>query len=339
MDQRLKELLDAQVAFELKRFKGKNLDKLISREVAAAFEWMKDVRLNEVFPIEHVLGIIRREVVELPISGGITELAGEMSRMVLASKANATTTLEDIFPEDIFYEMVEKAAGLDKARKERVQRALYTNAYFRLISDVIVQTVKEFFLADNPVVRKVPGMKFLMKTGRNAAGVAAPSWFGDLEHRLRETLEERMEAVAREKEEFFMDMVNPGRLVEISEEVWQRISPITLDNHFSALAPDDLEDFVVIGLEFWMNFRTTRYFERIYTEIAQAFYEKYGHLEVDVFLEDMGVTQDMVIMEITETLHALAKKTLATGYLEKRIRAFLEPFYRSKKAQAILNSK
>ena len=338
MHELLQNLLDAHVHFEVARFSGKGLKKQVDQEVSSAFEWMRRIKFAQIASEEHVLGVIDRNVVKLPIAGGITELVGEMSKKVQTSPANATTTLEDIFPKKLFYALVDKVDEIEKANRQRVHRALYTQAYFSLTSNILVAAVREYLLSENSLIRQMPGLKFLLDTGREAAGKAMPAWLTDLERRLRAVLQEKVDAMVRGDEEFFEDLVSSGRLVELSEEVWQEISKVTLDNHFSALNTDDMEDFIVWGYEFWLNFRTTPYFTRIYTELVRHFFDKYGDRDVEVLLDDMGITQEMVAQEIYEALKPIVKKALSSGYLEKRIRERLQAFYASPQAGELLKA-
>ncbi|MDM8518223.1 hypothetical protein QUF76_18655, partial [Desulfobacterales bacterium HSG16] len=97
----------------------------------------------------------------------------------------------------------------------------------------------------------------------------------------------------------------------------------------------DMEDFILIEYDFWLNFRETRYFEEIYKELVYHFFDKYGDNELDVIIEDVGVSKEMVINEAIEFAAPGIEKSLDTGYLEKRIRAKLSSFYLSEKAASL----
>jgi len=74
MNETISKILEAHVAHELKRFKREGYKKTIKEEVAAAFEWIKKIKLKDVITAEQIIGMIERNVVELPVAGGITEL-------------------------------------------------------------------------------------------------------------------------------------------------------------------------------------------------------------------------------------------------------------------------
>jgi hypothetical protein len=109
-----------------------------------------------------------------------------------------------------------------------------------------------------------------------------------------------------------------------------------LSDAFGYVSSHDMEDFVVLGYEFWQRYRKTRYFREISRELVGHFFTKYGGESVLSLLEELGVTAPMVSDELQGFLPPLLEKAHATGLLEQRIRAHLERFYRSDAAAAIL---
>lgn len=339
MNDRLERLLDAHVQHELARFQGRRLRKAVEEEVDAAFEWTREVRLKDLVTPEQVLGVIRRNVVDLPMSGGVTELAGEMSRKVLASRHNQDATLEDIFARKLFDDMVDKAVGLENVRTRLIHRAIHTSAYAAVISDVVFTLIQEFLQRESNFAQKVPGVSSLMrlgKLGKEAVQKTLPNLEATFERRIREFIQANLERALQHSERFLVEFLDQDRIVELADVVWDSIARVPLAEHFGTIDADDMEDFVVIGIEFWLHFRKTRYFEQIHTELVHAFFEKYGEKEVDVLLEDVGVSRQMVIREVMELLSPGIEKALASGYLERRIRARLSAFYGSKRAAAAL---
>ena len=64
-------LLDAHVAYESARLRGDALAALIDERVAAAFEWLEEVSLNDVMTPERIIGVIQRYAIDLrSMTGG-----------------------------------------------------------------------------------------------------------------------------------------------------------------------------------------------------------------------------------------------------------------------------
>ncbi|MBA4367673.1 MAG: hypothetical protein C0403_08550, partial [Desulfobacterium sp.] len=118
MEQAIKTLLEAHVQHEMGRFKSKKYRQSIREEVEAVFQWIKKIKLREIVTPEQIISLIVRNVVELPVAKGITELVGEMSQRVLVSPKNKTTALADIFPRKSYKDIVDKIGDLESARKD-----------------------------------------------------------------------------------------------------------------------------------------------------------------------------------------------------------------------------
>lgn len=84
--------------------------------------------------------------------------------------------------------------------------------------------------------------------------------------------------------------------------------------------------------------RKTPYFKAIYTDLVYFFFEKSRDRELDLIAEDVGVTEEMVVNELVQTLSHGTKRASAGGYLEARIRARLENFYLSPETAMLASS-
>jgi len=336
MNDTLKELLDAHVRHELGRFRGPRLRKAVEQEVDAAFEWIRTVRLMDLATPEMVLSAIRRNVVELPLSGGVAELAGEMSRRVLSSRHNRKATLEDIFVRKAFDDIVDKAVGLRNARSRLIHLSVHTAAYTGLISDVVYTLIRDYMLKGTLLARRMPGVHSLSRMGREAVNKAIPDLELTVETRIKEFIQSNLKKTIALSERFLLGFLEGDRIVEIADRIWDSVAGVPLSEHFNSIDANDMEDFIIIGIEFWEHFRKTTYFKGIYTEIVRAFFQKYGRKEVSVILEDLGVNRHMVIEEIMGVLTPGIRKALDSGYLEQRVRERLADFYGSKKAASLV---
>ena len=356
MNDLIPKLLEAHVEHELDSFKNGGYKKIIEDEVSAIFHWSKDVKLKYIITPEQIIGLIRRNVVESPVAGGITELVGEMSRKVLASTHNQDTLLEDIFARKQFDDIVDKGVTLENTRNYLIKRFLHSSAYSKLISNVLYSGIKEYLLSENLIPQKMPGMSSLVKIGQEAVEIAEklpfvsslikvgkgsvnhvmPSLEADIESRVKTYIKTNIDNKIQHSEKLLIEFFNEKNIHAMGDKIWESIAKTPLSEYFSTIDASDMEDFILIEYDFWLNFRKTRYFEEIYKELVYHFFNKYGDNELDVIIEDVGVTEDMIINEIIEFAAPGIETSLAAGYLEKRIRARLESFYLSDKALSLV---
>lgn len=339
MSDLIHQILEAHIEHELNRFKDEGYKQTIEEEVTAIFEWVKKIKLKDIVTADQILGIIRRNVVELPVAGGVTELAGEMSQKVLASRLNKKTALEDIFDRKQYDDIIDKVGSLQNARKDLIRRLVNSSVYSRQISEVLFVGIKEYILSENIIAKKVPGMSSLIKVGKFAVNKTMHSLEVAIENKVKSYIESNLGNTIKRSERSLNDYFNKTQIVDMGEEIWESIASAKLSEYFSTIDANDMEDFIVIGYEFWLHFRKTPYFKGIYTELVKHFFKKYGDRELDVILEDVGVTREMVIHELTEIIAPGVEKALSIGYLEERIRARLESFYLSANAASLVEKK
>jgi hypothetical protein len=339
MSDLIHQFLEAHIAHELDRFKDESYKQTIEEEVPAVFEWAKKIKLKDVMTAEQILGIIRRNVVELPVAGGVTELTGEMSQKVLASSQNKKTALKDIFARKQYDDIVDKVVGLKKARTDLIRKFVNSPVYSQQISEVLFVGIKEYMLEENIIAKKVPGVSSLIKIGKFAVNKTMHSLEAAIESKVKSYIESNLENTIKRSERSINEYFNKTQIVDMSEEIWESVAKTRLSEYFSAIDANDMEDFIIIGYDFWLHFRKTKYFKGIYTELVKYFFKKYGDREVVVILEDVGVTEEMVICELSEIVAPGIEKALSVGYLEERIRARLESFYFSKNAASLTSDK
>lgn len=339
MDDLIAKFLDAHVQYELKRFKNGGYKQTIDEEVTAVFEWIKKIRLKDVITSDQIIGLIQRNVVELPIAGGVTELAGEMSQKVLASRGNEKTALEDIFARKQFDDIVDKIGSLKRARKDVIHHLVTSTVYSRQIAEVLYIGIKEYLLTENIFAQKVPGVSSLVRLGRSAVNKTMPTLEIAIDNKIKSYIESNLCNTIQRNEKFLNDYFDELHVIEMGEEIWSTIAKKKLSKYFKTIDANDMEDFIIIGYEFWLHFRKTPYFKYIYKDLVKYFFKKYGNRELDLLLEDIGVTREMVIHELIEVISPGIEKALSIGYLEERIRARLESFYLSETAAALVPRK
>ncbi|MBF0450161.1 MAG: hypothetical protein HQK75_05625 [Candidatus Magnetomorum sp.] len=326
------ELLENHVQFELDRLMGEGYKQTIEEEISAAFEWFNKIQLQDLVTSEQIIELIRRIVIEAPVSGGITELAGEMSRNVLTSLQNQKTLLEDIFAQKQFDEIIDKAAILKKARNEIINRVMGSATYAKLITNIVYTGIKGYLLMENIIPKQIPIIPGLVKKGLDIVNNVIPLLTvleAAIDHRLKTYIENNIEKMVRRSKLFLIEFLDDNQILETGDEIWEAIAKNPLSEYFSNIDSNDMEDFIIIGFEFWFHFRRTPYFEEISKELVQYFFKKYGNEYLDVLLDDLGVTKEMIIYEIIEMLSPAIQTLLSTGYLEERIRARLSAFYLS----------
>jgi len=322
-------LLDAHVAHELEQLQGPQLSGLVDRGVEAVFEWLGEVKLEEVVTRAQINSVIERYAIDLKESGAFAELAGEMSRLVMASRSGARTRVDEVLPPETFAQFADKVAGLEPLWRELLHLVVQSDAYATLLS----RAVQHSFL-DRLLGAGDPAGKRTLIDGLVAA--LRPLIERRIEPLLTVYVEKLVKQAIQRTEKRLIVALDVDALRGVIDEVWDGVGPLKLSDAFAYLSSHDLEDFVVLGYEFWQRYRKSSYFREITRELVDHFFAKYGDETLLGLLDELGVTAPMVSSELRGFLGPLLERALTSGFLEQRIRAHLEPFYRSAAAAAVL---
>ncbi len=331
-------LLEQHVRHELNALKGARLRKFLSTEVDELFTVMKTLTLNRVTSVDRIMGVIRRTVMEMELDGGIPELAGEMALAVMQSPAQADTRLGDIFDREQASAFVEEALELREHRRRLISEIMAHPVYQELVSNVVYHGLVNYLYEDNLITRSVPGVGSMMKFGKRMANRAVPGLDETFERRLKVWLSDSLPGLISRSEEFLHKALSDEEIRDSVMAAWVSVEDRTIADLQAGLGEIQLQEFVVLGYEFWLRFRNTPYFEGCARAVVEHLFEKYGELPLVELLGDVGVSEAVVKRELESQLVPLVDVLREEGYLEALIRRRLEPFYRSAAVRKLTQS-
>jgi hypothetical protein len=317
-------LLEAHVRHDLQRLTGAGLQVTINEGVSATFRWLEGVTLDDVATRDQILAVIQHYVIELRVSGGITELAGEMSNVVFSSESAKGTRVDEVLSPEGYEDFADKIAELGNVHRELVRYVTRSAAFRTLVSRVLVRTLADSFLRAGGTLG--PRVRALVGTVGERLFPGFESRFGAA---LTQYVEARVESLSGAGDPRLLELLDREWLRRMADEIWDEISSKPVADAALVITAQDLEDFVVLGYEFWLKFRKTRYFRAVSTEVVERLFQKYGDENVLSVITDMGVTEDMIARELGTFVPPLLQRAGETGFLEQQLRTHLEAFYRS----------
>ena len=313
------QLLELHIKHELAALKGARLRKFIANEVKEVFNLAEQVTLRQVVSEEQILGVIRRQVVEVDLDGGIPEMAGEMASEVLAAA------------------FVEEFLELRHHRERLISEVMAHPVYQELVSNIVYHGLVNYLYEDNLISRNVPGVGSMMKFGKRVANRAVPGLDETFERRIKAYLSDNLSALISRSEQFLQKALSDDELRDTIMAAWNGVEDRTLADLQSGLGELELQEFVVLGYEFWLQFRQTAYFESCYTVVVNRLFEKYGDVPLTELLGDVGVDQDVVMVEVDTFAQPTLDLLREQGYLEALLRRRLAPFYRSAAVKKVIS--
>lgn len=330
------QLLELHVQHELAALQGDRLKTFVEGEVDALLSLADHVTLADVVTVEQINGVIRRQVVETDLRGGIAEMAGEMASEVVNAPVQATTTFGEILGRDQAAAFVEEFLELRDHREKLISEVMAHPVYQELVSTVVYHAIVDYVYEDNFLSRKVPGVGAMMKYGKQAANRAVPGIDEAFERQLKAYLNKSLPMLLRRSESFLHKALSDDELRDTIMASWRGIEDRPLKELQQGLGDIELHEFVALGYDFWLNFRQTEYFEGCYRAVVAHLFRLYGDVPLLGMLTELGVSRDDILVEIQTFAGPTLDLLRREGYLEALLRRRLRPFYESQAVAEIL---
>ncbi|MBL3557583.1 MULTISPECIES: hypothetical protein [Marinobacter] len=329
-------LLEQHVKHELASLKGAKLRRFLATEVDELFGYASSVTLNRLTSVEQVMGVIRRVVIDMELGAGIPEMAAEMATEVLNAPVQKTSRLRDIITRDQATGFVEEALELRQQRERVISEIMAHPVYQELVSNVVYQGVVNYLYEDNLITKSVPGVGSMMKFGKRWANKAVPGLDESFERRFKAWLSDSLPGLIARSEQFLHGALTDDELRDSVMAAWVAVEDRTIQELHEGLGDVELQEFVVLGYEFWLQFRKTGYFEGCATAVVEHLFTMYGDRPVIELLSDVGVDHELVMAEVDALVVPVIDVLREEGYLEALVRRRLEPFYKSAAAKKLL---
>ena len=329
-------LFEAHVKHEMASLKGAKLKKFLEAEVDELLNHAETVPLEQLVSSEQVMGVIRRIVIDMELDAGIPELAAEMATEVMSAPVQADTTLGEILSRDQASAFIEEALELRQQRERIIAGIMAHPVYQELVSNVVYHGLVNYLYEDNLLTRSVPGVGSMMKFGKKMANKAVPGLDETFERRIKAWLSDSLPGLITRSEQFLHKALTDDELRDSVMAAWVTLEGSTIAELKDGLGDVELQEFVVLGYDFWLHFRETVYFEGCAQAAVEHLYAKYGSQPVITLLQDVGVTREVIVTELTELALPVVDVLREEGYVEALLRRRLGAFYRSAAVKKLL---
>ena len=234
---------------------------------------------------------------------------------------------DEVVPREVYDSVIEILIGL-KALRLRITHQIVSNSvYSMLISDVLYHGIKDFVLTENMLAKNIPGASSLVKLGRKSLNVAAPKLETGIDKQLVKFINANIQTTIAQSETFLDNTLDAPTMRKLGGEVWDANAARTMAEVCGDIDAAAVDAAIDVARQFWLHYRQTELFHALVAEIVEGFFERYGERDVRALLEEMGVTQDVILEEAYAFAIPVIERGLETGYLERRIRKRLGAFY------------
>lgn len=321
-------LLDAHVTYLTSRLEGEALRELLETEIDRLLADAGRITLNEAVSRELIKTTVRSYAVELELSGAIPELVGDIARTLYAHPIHRRTTLNDLLPDGLFTEFLDKILDMHELHHWIVHEAVTNPVYAALAAEVVMEGIRGYLREGGSRLRRMPGAGLL----RNAL----PFLEEGLEEGLQRYIEKRLQGLLQRSEHFLLDLIDAEQVRTLALEAWDLIKDKRIADFQEGVSSLDIEEFFVIGYELWRALRTTPFYGALIDSGIEAFFDKYGESSLQKLLEEMGITREIILRDALRFAPPVLAMLQRKGLLEPLLRRHLAGFYASPAVAAIL---
>ena len=336
--QRAEQLCELHLQHELAQLSEDQFLEWFTSESSELLEAFQQITLADFISSDRVKAIIKDQVVEQEIPGAIAEIAGEASVNLFRSEKHLDTPLKDIMRADQFEGFVRKLLELETQRHNIINGVIDLPVYRELISGVIYQAITRYIYESNVLSKNIPGVSSVLKMSRNVVNKTVPKLGGAVEEGIRKYIKSNLGLFQQESKSFLINSLTAEELEASILDFWDSIENKTLGKIQEGMDAVDLSELVVLGYEFWLEFRQSPYFEHCYQSVVDYLYSTYGNEPMAILFEDLGVTSETLVKQAEYIAPPLLNQLRNSGQLEVMLKRRLDGFYQSQAALEFLTS-
>lgn len=338
MHPQARRLLDAHVEYLMAQLQGPALEALVAREIEELLAESRRLTLEEAVTRDMIKATARAYAVELDLSGAIPELIGDIARALYAHPVHARTTLNDLLPDALFEEFLDKILEMRDLHQWIVHEAVDNPVYTQLATDVVIEGLRGYLQHGGERATRLPGARQVGALGGRLLRSALPALEETLEESLRAYLQRSMQDLLKSSEDFLLGLFDREQVRALALEGWDFVKDRRVSEFKEGVSSLDIEEFFVIGYEAWRALRETPFYGSLIDAGIDAFFDKYGEATLHEVLVEMGITREIAMDEALRFAPHVLDVLRARGMLEPMVRRHLSGFYESGTVEAILGA-
>lgn len=327
-------LLNAHVAYMTRRLTGDGFEEWVRAELQADLQNARLLTLNEVMQADLIRQVVYQFALELDLGSGVLELVAAVARTLHGHPIHGQTTLGDILPDANFEEFLNKLLELSEVREHLVDELVSNPLYAELATSLLTQGVRGYL--DHAVAAtRVPGARSLMRLGRGALQSLPGDFEEALESRLHDYLRRALHGLLVSSGQTLLELADT-RLRDSILDVWDNLKTRPIADGLQQLTALDLEEFFVLGYEYWRELRQTEFVRAIIDAGINTFFDIYGNTTLYDLLGEVGIDEEIMMEQAMRFGPPVIAVLHQRGMLDALFRRQLEGFYASSEVAAIL---
>lgn len=323
-------LLDAQVEFVLAELRGDRFAALVGSVVDDLLEIAATLTLEEVVDAGAVKAALRSAVQTAAQSPLVAEAGESIAGALYDLPAAEDHLLGDVVHRDDVSTLVSTLLAMRQLQDRALERLTESPQVATLVTTFVARIVGDVLAQNRARAEKVPGVSSLFSLGTSAASrvkSVGDQLLGDMGGKGAAFTLRRTNSTIR-------DLIHDEHLHGAAMELWDLHAKEPVADLRTYLTRDELVELVAAIHPLVTGAAQSEFVGLALDAGVDTFFADYGGADLATLLEDLGVQRDDLVTHVT----AVAAPVLAAAEdeLRPRIRARLEPFFRSPDVAEIL---
>jgi len=213
-----------------------------------------------------------------------------------------------------------------------------SQAFRELLSELVVTVVKGSLTSD---------AGWLGRGGVKRGARVLKDWIGERAPDLTESLEESarrwVDGGVASTVDLVISLLEHDRYRDTAmagvSQWWDRVKGQPVSSVRAYISDNDLQEYIVVGYEFWLEFRQSAYLKSFIDGGIALFYRKYGDDTLSDVVAEMGLDEATLKASVLDYAGDIASIAVKTGFAEGFVRRQLTRFYQGEEVSAILDGK
>jgi hypothetical protein len=337
MNPKAQQLLDAHVAHFMSRLSGNAIASTVAEETAHVYQWLAHEKLSDIAPKENIQAILDRFLEEASISEATKAYAEELYNAVLDYIAAEDIEIDDLISEETYNRIVERVVEQKELRNEIIHRIVSNKFYGEMLSEILYNSIKSFMQQSGPSSDK--GMGGLFNVGKGLLGAALSGMEDTIDRNVKKFLSENINKTIRDSEKIIQSRLTDANIRQGAKKLWNVLDDLNFKEiadkikKYSSQGKENIGDLTTAVVH---DVRDSKAIRQIGRVILDHFYGTYGDQDLKVVMDNLYITEEKVVREISTAAVTIVGRMNDTGFLEKRVREHLSQFYGSPEVNAIL---
>lgn len=304
----------------------------LAPEADALMEHFGQCVVSELLPRDTLHGLLKAQILELPISDGLRREIISVIQTALDHPANATTTLADLVPTQSIDNLINYLSSQKSHREHLIHEIFRNPTYAQMLSQTISHAINDY-MENNVLAKKVPGVGGLMKMGKSMLEKATDS---SLDQALQQYLNKNISNLIGVSERMAKTHLNDQQVRNMLEQGWKQLKDRPLSDLRRHAPAQTVEESGLVAQEIWNHVRQTLLAASQLRVGVLAWYDRNAERNLADLLNDLHITPEVLQREIEQVVVPLIRHAIDKGYPRQRIEQSLRSFYTSPVAQQLL---